>query len=116
MNLLIGYEFIYYDEYDISKFTKRNNGELEVRISIRRPDCQTIYRQSYEDFFEYVKEELINYLGLDKSMCHQQLRMAAALQALAIPMFHLLHHQNEARALAFACLGLYYATESLTQI
>ncbi len=53
------------------------------------------------------------YLGLDGEQFESQLRMAAALHSLAIPMFHLLHHKSETRALAFTCLGLYHAALAL---
>jgi len=112
LSLWVGYEFLYYDLFCIEQFLEKRGGEIEVRIALGRPDSQDRYQDATELFLEFAEKELANTVGLEASNLRAQLRMAAALHALAIPMFHLLHHRNEPRAVAFGCLGLYHASKA----
>lgn len=112
LSLWVGYEFLYYDLFCIEKFSEKRDGEIDVRIVLGRPDCQDQYEDAAELFHEFAEKELADDAGLGASDFRAQLRLTAALHALAIPMFHLLHHKKEARAVAFACLGLYHASKA----
>lgn len=113
LSLWIGYEFIYYDLFSIDECTVRSNGGIHVTITLDRPDCQSKYARVASLFVDFAQRELSKYMGLDARRFNSQLRMASALHALAIPMFHLLHHKRESAAFAFTCLGLYHASLAL---
>jgi hypothetical protein len=113
LSLWIGYEFVYYDLFSIDECKVYGNEEICVTITFDRLDCQIKYAQTARLFLDFVKRRLSEYLGLDNERLESQLRMAAALHSLAIPMFHLLHHKRESRAVAFTCLGLYHASLAL---
>jgi hypothetical protein len=113
LSLWLGYEFYYYDLFNISSFHISEDGGIAVRIDVERSDCIASYKIAAERFFTFLKDHLCTLMGLDPEYLRPQLRMASALQALAIPMFHLLHHKKEMRAFAFACIGLYHAQLAL---
>lgn len=114
LSLWIGYEFLYYDLFAIQECVIENGGqELRVTCTLERPECQHEYAVAAEYFVEFVNKELLPSLGLHTADVRSHLGILCGLLALAIPMFHLLHHQHESRALAFACLGLRQATMAL---
>ena len=95
LSLWVGYEFIYYDLFSINEFLIESDGGIRIRIGLGRPDCQKIYEEAANMFMKFVQEQLIGLLGIQSEELESRLRMTAALQALAIPMFHLLHHKRE---------------------
>jgi hypothetical protein len=116
LSLWIGYEFVYFDLFSFAGPLIHRSGEVEIAVVFDRPECQRIYAEAAEMFLEFVESHLTPFLGLDAQTLRTQLRMTAAIHSLAIPMFHLLHHKSESRAVAFMCLGLYHATLALNEL
>jgi hypothetical protein len=113
-SLWIGFEFIYYNLFSIDRCIVRSDGNVEVKITLDRPDCQRKYIQAANLFIDFIKHNFSEYLGSEAISFEDQIRMTSALQSLAIPMFYLLHHKSESQAIAFTCLGLYHASLALS--
>lgn len=112
LSLWIGYEFIYFDFFDVVSEI-RVGGEVSVDVKLLSADCADVYAVAAERFMEYARAELCEFLGMSKNSFDRLVGMAAALTALAIPSFHLIRHGRPDRALAFAALGLLHASRAL---
>jgi hypothetical protein len=114
LSLWVGYEFLYYDLFAVQECIVKTGGqELYFTCTLERPECQHEYAVAAERFIEFVEKELLPSLGLHIANVRSTLGVICGLLALAIPMFHLLHHERESRALTLACLGLRQAAMSL---
>jgi hypothetical protein len=108
MSLWLGYEPIYYDRFTITEhMVNRDTIELSVRLDDE--DVRLVYETAAELFLDYVERELGDVLQLSSSNWRALLRMGAAMNMLAITVFHLLHHGREDRALAFAATAIWHA-------
>jgi hypothetical protein len=112
LSLWLRYEFVYFDLFGVA-VDEGPAGSIDIELRFDRPWCQDQYAIAADRFLSFVQQELAGLLGFESGQVPRLIRMAAALQALAIPMFHLLHHGREARAIAFVALGLLGATETL---
>lgn len=113
LSLMIGYEFFYFDNFEIEVKSTHCFDAVDVRVEVARGTYAAEYMQALKIFGEYVETDLASYLEIAKPGLGKQLRMAAALHALAIPWFHLVHHKRGERALAFVAAGLFHATIAL---
>jgi hypothetical protein len=116
LSLWIGYEFYYYDLFEFRSIHFYKDGGVKIEIEFTRSDCVDTYKVASEKFINFVIKKLSPLLGLELELIEPQLRMTSALQSLAIPMFHLLHHKKEMRALAFISAGLYHAQIATNEI
>jgi hypothetical protein len=107
MSLWLKYEFFYFDRFAITHFSTGRHVEIEIRIDA--PHAEAAYDQAAEQFVAFAGRELATHLGFPSSEVRPLLRMGAAINMLAIPVFHLLHHDREPRALAFAATALLHA-------
>jgi hypothetical protein len=114
MSLWLGYEFFYFDLFGLSAFSA--TGDLvQVDLELSDDEAQSVYASAAGRFIPFVMTEMQGHLGLPERNGLSLLRMGAAINMLAIPMFHLLHHAHEARAVAFAATALWHAEEARSQ-
>lgn len=111
MSLWLKYEFLYFDKFTVTHGLS-DEGCVEVEIHIDAPQAEAAYDQAAELFVAFVGDELAGQLGLPPKELRMLLRMGAAINMLAIPVFHLLHHDREPRALAFAATALLHAEQA----
>jgi hypothetical protein len=114
MSLWLFYESIYYDRFSIE--TKGRDGGIQIELRFDDGAAVPTYSEAAESFVEFAQLSLAPQLGLPPSGFRALLRMGAAINMLAIPMFHLLHHEKERRALAFLAQGLWHAQEAATAL
>jgi hypothetical protein len=112
LSLWIGYEFVYFDFFDINTEVSAG-GEVRVDVKLHSDDYGDVYAVAAERFMEYARTELGDFLGISRRSFDRLVYMSAALTALAIPSFHLIRHGRPDRALAFAALGLLHASHAL---
>jgi hypothetical protein len=110
MSLWLLYEPIYYDRFSIE--AQGCDGGIRVELRFEDGAAVATYGEAAERFAEFAEVSLATQLGLPASGFRALLRMGAAINMLAIPMFHLLHHEKEQRALAFLAQGLWHAHEA----
>jgi hypothetical protein len=108
MSLWLKYEFFYFDRFSISHLST-NASHVAVEIRIDAPQAEAIYDEAAERFVAFAERELAPQLGFPSNDFRSLVRMGAAINMLAIPVFHLLHHEREPRALAFAAVALHHA-------
>jgi hypothetical protein len=114
MSLWLGYEALYYDRFTVTEqATGRGTVDLSVRLDDE--DVRRVYATAAELFLDYVEKELGDLLELPSSNWRAMLRMGAAMNMLAITVFHLLHHGKEDRALAFAATALWHAQRAIEE-
>jgi hypothetical protein len=113
LSLLIGYEFFYFDHFEIEVDRNSRNRSVDIQLRALRSDCLREYAIASKVLLGYLEAEAGAFLGSYGPDLKEQLRMAAALHALAIPWFHLTHHRREDRAVAFLAAGLYHATAAI---
>ncbi|WP_154685975.1 hypothetical protein [Streptomyces himastatinicus] len=113
LSLWIGYEFIYFDFFEVAVEAGGSEGCVSVDVIVDANDFQKEYAEAAEGFMWYARSELSGVLGLPKTAFDRLVRMAASLAALAIPAFHLIRHNRPDRALAFAALGILHASYAL---
>lgn len=106
MSLLLRYEFLYFDRFDIAY--DEADGAVRVELTLEEAALQEIYERAAERFIAFAAEELADPLGFPAESVPSLLRMGAAVNMLALPVFHL-HRGDERRALAFAAMGLWHA-------
>ncbi|AUI60410.1 hypothetical protein [Amycolatopsis sp. BJA-103] len=114
LSLWIGYEFVYFDLFEVSIGRNGMGDELDVKITFHSPGSVADYEAAAAQFIEYARCRLAGFLHLPKALFDRLVRMAAALTALAIPSFHLIAHCRPDRALAFHVLGLLHASYALS--
>jgi len=112
MSLWLGYELIYFDRFSV-EWAVRPEGPLEVEIETSEEAVNAAYLEAAERFLGFVERELSQHLSLPQGEIRLSLRMSAAIHMLAITVFHLLHHEREQRALAFAGTALLHAQAAL---
>jgi hypothetical protein len=108
MSLWLGYEPIYFDRFTLAE-RRSGSGTVELSVTLDDEDVRCVLATAAELFLNYVECELGDMLRLPSSKWRALLRMGAALNMLAITVFHLLHHGKEERALAFAAAALWHA-------
>jgi hypothetical protein len=107
MSLLLQYEFFYFDRFDV--VYDDFEGEIRVEVAFEDAALQQVYARAGKRFLEFATAELAAPLGLPEHDVHSLLRMGAAVNMLALPMFHILDPASEPRALAFAAMGMWHA-------
>lgn len=112
LSLWIGYEFVYFDSFQVS--SEMRDGQVSVEIGFTEQECRDRYKVGASNFLDYAKKELRSVLNVPEDSFERLVCMATALTALAIPSFHLIHHHRPDRALGFLALGLLYASYALT--
>lgn len=112
MSLWLGYEPLYFDLFSLD-WENGKQGDFHLEINVGAAEVQAIYLDATDRFLPYVERELAQHLRLPTDRLKPALRMSAAIHMLAIPVFHLLHHRKEERALAFAGTALLHAQAAL---
>jgi hypothetical protein len=112
MSLWLGYEFFYFDRFSVElDLADADDPRVDVRLDV--PDALAAYEEAACRFLDFVDSELAEDLQIPREELRPLLRMGAAIMMLAIPMFHLLHHGNDARATAFLATALWHAEEAI---
>ncbi|MDT0402696.1 MULTISPECIES: hypothetical protein [Streptomyces] len=113
LSLWVGYEFVYFDFFEVTVRTGQPEGCVSVDVVVDADEFRKEYADAAERFMGYARTELPDVLGLPRNAFDRMVRMAAALTALALPAFHLIRHNRPDRALAFAALGILHASYAL---
>ncbi|MFD8810764.1 hypothetical protein ACFV23_04540 [Streptomyces sp. NPDC059627] len=113
LSLWVGYEFVYFDFFEVSVEVGGSEDCVSVDVILDAKEFQKEYVEAAERFMQYARIELSEVLGLPKNSFDRLVRMATSLAALAIPAFHLIRHNRPDRALAFAALGILHASYAL---
>jgi hypothetical protein len=113
LSLWVGYEFVYFDFFEVAVGTGEPEGCVSVDVIVDADEFRKEYAEAAERFMGYARSELPGVLGLPRNEFDRMVRMAAALTALALPAFHLIRHNRPDRALAFAALGILHASYAL---
>jgi|GEM_PF-5605588 len=114
MSLWLCYEPIYYDRFSIEALSR--DGGTAVSLQIEDLEVAAAFSAAGDRFAEFAELTLAPWLELSRREFRALLRMGAAINMLAIPMFHLLHHRNERRALAFLAQSLWHARQAMSEI
>lgn len=112
MSLWLGYEAIYFDRFAITELDP-GSGAIELSLTLADEDVEHVYATAAALFLDFVDRELGDSLRLPSPARRGLLRMGAAINMLAIAVFHLLHHGREERALAFVATALWHAQDVL---
>lgn len=115
LSLWIGYEFVYFDFFEIATELGRD-GQVVVDVVLKERGCMEQYAVAADKFTRYARKRLAKLIGVPQSSFDRVLRLGAALTAMAIPSFHLIRHNQPDRALAFLALGLVNASYALDDV
>ncbi|MEU6551571.1 hypothetical protein ABZ915_14995 [Streptomyces sp. NPDC046915] len=113
LSLWVGYEFVYFDFFDVAVEIEGSGDDVSVEVVVDAEEFQKEYAEAADRLMRYARTELAGILGLPRAAFDRLVRMAAALTALAIPAFHLIRHNRPDRALAFFALGMLHASYAL---
>lgn len=104
LSLLSYYEFLKYDRFHLAVDRSRRRSEIHLTVAIDPHPAQDIYRRLAVKLPNVLRQTRV--LGKDDiELSGIGLLLLNGLQNLSLPMFHLLHHQAEKRALAFLAIG-----------
>src|SRR5215831_309207 len=113
LSLTTCYEFFKYDLFDCE--VEISHGPPRIMVMLHEHPAREIFQQLSE-----LLPVMISESGFMDDPGHEVsgtgLMMLNGMQKLALPMFHLLRHGHESRAVAFLAIGLLRATQSLMQI